>query len=232
MIGGSEGQFELIAMAGRLKAAFNEEVRFLSQKRRSGIEPEKEVLQIEAKTNGGKQSFGFPHCAEWRIRIDRPGPPPFEKVGHDSVDRRSQERMRLGDLVTGLEAARLAERLVEQVRRRQAGERPHVAKMCAEQPVEFFLVGGIKIVAVPPEPVASLGGVQLVPGSLGLLGREAWTDLQQARASVAQEIPPAVVLRMPDPDLVILIDPGSRVQIGEMRPLRRGCEGLGQRGGG
>ena len=41
-------------MDGRLKPVFNAEVRFLAQKRCSGIEPEKEVLQIEAKTNGGK----------------------------------------------------------------------------------------------------------------------------------------------------------------------------------
>src|SRR6478609_6226940 len=105
MIGGSEGHFDPIAMGGRLKPAFYAEVRFLAQKRCGGIEPEKEVLQIETKTNGGKQSFGFPHRAEWRIRIDRPGSAPFEKVGHDSIDRRSQERKRLGDLVTGGEAA-------------------------------------------------------------------------------------------------------------------------------
>src|SRR4029078_5627748 len=98
------------------------------------------MLEIEAEANGGEEAFGLPHRTQRRIGIDRSRPPPFKKVCHPSVECRTQQGMRLSDLIAILKAAPFANRVIEQVWRRQTGQRPHVPKMGAEQSVEFLFV--------------------------------------------------------------------------------------------
>ncbi len=95
------------------------------------------------------------------------------------------------------------------------------------------------IVAVPPEPVASLRRVKRPAGaSRGIVG--ALTAGQQARRLHAplgrrlprprQVLPPLVLLGVPDPDAVIGVDPGTRMNVPDGAPLRHPRQHLGKGG--
>mgnify|MGYP003512905165 CR=1 FL=1 len=86
--------------------------------------------------------------------------------------------------------------------------RPDVPEMRAEEAVEFGFKVGIEIIAVPPEPVAPFGGVEFLPGRLRTVRWKTLCDIHQLCASMTEEIPPAIVFVVPDPDLVVRIDPG------------------------
>ncbi len=87
--------------------------------------------------------------------------------------------------------------------------RPDVPEMRAEEPIELRLKVGIEIIAVPPEPVATLGCVEFLPSRLCTVRRKALCEIHQLCAGMTEEIPPAVVFLVSDPDLVVGIDPGS-----------------------
>ena len=61
--------------------------------------------------------------------------------------------------------ARAADRPAQFRRRRVAQQHVDVLQVLAEQVIEQRVLGAGMIVAVPPEPVAALGDVQLLPGA-------------------------------------------------------------------
>jgi hypothetical protein len=119
------------------------------------------MFAVEPEENGGEESFGLPHRSQRRRRVDGAGPAPFEKIGDHAVEGRGDERQRELHQVQALRRAGLDQGLIQDVGWRHPGIGPDVAQVCAEQAVEFLLVVGIEIVAVPPEPVAAFGGVEL-----------------------------------------------------------------------
>ena len=132
---------------------------------------------------------------------------PFKKIGYHSIDRRGQQRAWLNDAFGFRHEGCCANRPTQLVRRRKTHMRPHVAKMRSEQPVEFRLEVRLEIIAVPPEPVAALGGVEFVPCRSRAVRRKSRCDGCKARSGVAQDIPASIVLLMADPDFIVGIDP-------------------------
>src|SRR5207247_1045050 len=74
-----------------------------------------------------------------------------------------------------------------------------------------------EIIAVPPEPVAALGGQA---GFVGLLALRAWGCALERRAGLAEKLPGLVVLGMADPDAEVGVDPAPAVHARDARPGR------------
>src|SRR5690606_13956255 len=98
----------------------------------------------------------------------------------------------------------------------------NVLEVAAEEFVEEGVVLGREIWPIPPEPVASLRGVDLAKRSIVLgFGEPAGIDLLLEKLPrFAEEVPPAVLLFLTDPDVEVAPDPRAGVQIRD-RLLRR-----------
>ena len=94
--------------------------------------------------------------------------------------------------------------------------------MQAKEVVEERVVVRGEIRAVPPEPVAALGGVDFAQRGGAHVGRElAAVDFPlQKGARFAEQIPRAVFLLLADPDVEVAADPRAGVQGGELVPRR------------
>ena len=66
------------------------------------------------------------------------------------------------------------------------------------------------IVAVPPEPVRPLGDVKLFPRPRDRRWRDVRTRSLERLTRVGQLTPAALVVRVPNPDVEIGVDPGAR----------------------
>jgi hypothetical protein len=91
----------------------------------------------------------------------------------------------------------------------------HVAEVPAKETVEFFIIITVKIVPVPPEPIAPFGGVDLLPSLLPILGgkcRHVLGSSLQKGAGPPQAFPSLIVFRGADPDPEILFNPGAGMQ--------------------
>src|SRR5215471_5953360 len=89
------------------------------------------------------------------------------------------------------------------------------------------------IVAVPPEPVAPLGDVQLLPRALNLLVSlppclPVSLSLDQELARLVQRVPRRVVLLVADPDRVVVVNPAPREQVRQRVARRMGFELLAE----
>src|SRR5690348_4788542 len=93
--------------------------------------------------------------------------------------------------------------------RRHAHMRPDIAEMRTKEPIEFRFEIGIEIIAVPPEPVTAFGGVQFMPCRPRAINGKTRRDSRKLCAGVTEEIPSAIIFLVPDPNLVIRIDPGA-----------------------
>src|SRR6516164_4893790 len=71
------------------------------------------------------------------------------------------------------------------------------------------------LIAVPPEPIASLGDVDFLPGALDLFRRDTWLlrSLLQVFSSLVQGVPGGVVLLVPDPDGEVVMNPTPREKV-------------------
>ena len=87
--------------------------------------------------------------------------------------------------------------------------RPDIAEMSSKEPVEFRFEIGIEIITVPPEPVTAFSGIQFLPGRPRAVRRKAWREIHKLCAGMTEEIPSAIVFVVPDPNLVVGIDPGA-----------------------
>src|SRR5262245_57604273 len=154
------------------------------------------MFKVTPERDGGKEAFRFPHRAKRRMGIDLSGAAPFEEVRNQSVEPGVQEGERLCDLFTAVKSPYLAERLIQEIRRRNTGQCPDVPQMCAEQPVEFLLVRRIEVVAIPPKPVTALSCIEFVPGRLRSIRRQGRGQLQQAGSCMVEEVPSPVVFLM------------------------------------
>src|SRR6516162_9677888 len=77
------------------------------------------------------------------------------------------------------------------------------------------------IVAVPPEPVAALGNVNLFPGPSNTLGEVLLSrPAAQVFPRLVQRIPGRVVFFMPDPDGEVVVNPAARRQSRQRIPRR------------
>src|SRR5262249_54882350 len=77
------------------------------------------------------------------------------------------------------------------------------------------VLGAGVLVAVPPEPVAALGDVDLFPGALDVL--ESYPALRGTQAQVlagdVQGVPGSIILLVADPDGKVVVDPAPRKQV-------------------
>src|SRR5207249_360121 len=98
--------------------------------------------------------------------------------------------------------------------------------MLSKQLVEQVIVLRREIRAIPPEPVASLGGVDFAQRLVLLLDAErAGVDLLlQKTARIAEQIPRAVFLLLADPDVEVRANPRAGVQCRDMPPRRAAVE--------
>jgi hypothetical protein len=79
----------------------------------------------------------------------------------------------------------------------------------SKEPIELLFVVGIKVVPIPPEPIAAFGGIEFVPGGLRALRGECGRNFCETGSSLTHQIPSPIVFLMADPDLIVLIDPGA-----------------------
>ena len=141
------------------------------------VESHDELVLVPAELDRGEEPVSFPHGAKRRPGIDGPRAAPFEKVGHQAVDRGIQPDERLLDRIGLVGDGPGADRGVQLIGRRNAHMYPDIAEMSAKEPVEFRLEISIEVIAVPPEPVAAFGGVQFLPGRLCAVRRKAWCEI-------------------------------------------------------
>ena len=99
-------------------------------------------------------------------------------------------------------------------RRRRPQEGVDVLEVLAEQVVEQRVLGAGVVVAVPPEPVATFGDVQLLPGLADLVRRRQGRlrVFAQVLAGAVQRVPGGVVLFVADPDGEVVVDPAAGEQ--------------------
>ena len=136
---------------------------------------------------------------------------PLVEVRAPAVQHRAQEPQR-NDARVGPHAQR-CHRDLEPARHRQLRPLVDRLQVFPEQAVERRLVGGVVVVAEPPEPVGALGRVQRLPGGRVALG--SGVGRHQGLARAGHQVPRAVLFRMPDPDPEVGIDPRSAVQTPE-----------------
>ena len=106
-----------------------------------------------------------------------------------------------------------------QVVRRLLAKRPiGPAKMLAKERVELAVVRRRVVVAVPPEPVAALGGENRVERDATALRTELGRPRREALTELAQLGPGAAVVAVAHPDTEVGVDP---------RPRKEPCERLG-----
>src|SRR5437764_1279590 len=85
--------------------------------------------------------------------------------------------------------------------------------MLAIQLVEVCVILGVMLGAVPPVPVAALGDQQLLVCELALRRRCRISMFGKKIARGGKIIPCAIVLRRPDPDIKVGVDPRTRRQL-------------------
>ena len=81
--------------------------------------------------------------------------------------------------------------------------------MGPEEPIELLFVVCIKVVPIPPEPIAAFGGIEFVPGGLRAIRGERGSDFSEMGSRVTYQVPSSIVFLVANPDLVVLIDPGA-----------------------
>src|SRR5690606_31246555 len=110
--------------------------------------------------------------------------------------------------------------LKQSSRRRVAQQGIDILQMLAEQLVEQSVECRGMIIPVPPEPVAPLGDVQFLPGTLqavlfhpaGRMGR------MEVLAGAMNRVPGTVVLLMTNPDREVVRDPTAGEQLVDAVP--------------
>src|SRR5215831_6645007 len=106
---------------------------------------------------------------------------------------------------------------VKDVRGSQPHVHPNVSEMGSEEAIELLLVGGVEVIAIPPEPIAPFCCVEFIPCSLGAVGRKVWCEVPEAGPRVTEEFPSLVVFLMANPNFVILVNPGPGMQLSQLR---------------
>src|SRR5262245_43952905 len=96
--------------------------------------------------------------------------------------------------------------------------------MGSKEPIELLLIVGIEIFPIPPEPIAAFGGIEFIPGCLYAIRGKSGSDFGETRSRVTDQIPPPIVLLVADPDLVVLVDPGTGMEVADSSCRRRSFE--------
>src|SRR5262249_41643320 len=162
-------------------------------------EPEIQLLERAARHHG--------HGAALVLAGVAAGTDPLEKR-LPAVDLDLQERARQG--VHGpLGAA--ADRPAQGPRRRGGPPPVDALDELAEEVVEQGVLGAGVVVAVPPEPVAALGDVDLLPRLAEPVGGDEalLAALAEVLAGAVQGVPGGVVFLVADPDGEVVVDPAA-----------------------
>ncbi len=127
-----------------------------------------------------------------------------------NIGREKAQRLRVTEIGTGQ-----ADGDVEMRGRLDAEDAIDVLEMEAEEFVEEEVGVDGEIGAVPPEPVAALGGVDFPPGCLGAFGRDVALGeaLDEEMARFLQPLPALVFLGVADPDVEVAADPRAGMEI-------------------
>ena len=156
----------------------------------------------------GRPTVRLVHGARHLADLQRAGAEPFEVARLLTVERRRQQRRRLG-LGAGRSPRRdvADEELVGDRRLEPAVGVPH---MPPEQIVELQIVRGRVIVAVPPEPITAFRDQQLLVrlGQRGFIDASRPGRAVERRVSIGQLSPRLLVVRVADPDVEVRVDPG------------------------
>ena len=175
-----------------------------------------EVLSVEAKMDE-RQDPWLPldavHRAPKVSHLDRARPEPFKVARFFAVECRGQKRRRQGLRRRGRTGRDVADKQL--VGSRLLQELVDVPKMPAEQAVELGVVGGRRVIAVPPEPVAAFRDEHLFT-SLGQVIRIDAGGRVDRLTGVGQLTPCSLIVGMADPDVEVRIDPGARKHAGEL----------------
>ena len=181
-----------------------------------GLEAQIERLAIEAEEHGGdERRVGHRRAA--RHAIAAGALPVVEAV---AADLRADEAPRRSDRGFGDGARHMRRhRLVELARRRQAERAVGAGEVRAEERVEERVLHGVERLAEPPEPVAALGGEEMLeaPRSRCSGVAPSATARSKRRARAAEQLPGAVLDGIADPDVEGRVDPRARVQLRQAR---------------
>ena len=103
--------------------------------------------------------------------------------------------------------------------------------MLAVEFVEFAVVGGMVLRAIPPVPVTAFGDQDFFEGQLPLRLAGRGSSLGIEIAGVVEIVPGAIVFRSADPDVEVGVNPGARNQRLSWRKFWCRCNGFGDRDG-
>src|SRR3970282_2121856 len=104
--------------------------------------------------------------------------------------------------------------------------------MGSKEPIELLFVVSVKVVSVPPEPIAAFCGIKFVPGGLRAIRGVRGSNFDETGSSLTDQSPSLIVFLVADPDLIVLIDPGARMEVADSPSGRRGFERFGDGSGG
>src|SRR5439155_7724276 len=122
-----------------------------------GIESEEERMDTASEFDCGEEAVRLPHGPTGRIRFNGTGPPPFEEVRDKPVNGGREQTDRQANRIGFVQPVETYDRLVEDLRSRRTSSCKDVPQVRPEQAVEFRFVVRLKLVAVPPKPVAAFG---------------------------------------------------------------------------
>src|SRR5579871_6523893 len=184
-----------------------------AQQQRTQVEAEQQLLEGTACHHG--------HGAALVLAGISAGADPFEEC-LPAVHLDIEEA--IGQRVNGLLAAP-TDRPAQFGRRRVAEDQVNVLQMLAKQEIKQGILARRMFVAIPPEPVAALGNVDLLPGpanavrgNMLLLGA-----CSQMFAGAVQGVPGRVILLMAYPDGEVVVDPAAGKQRSEERRVGKEC---------
>ena len=188
------------------------------------VHADKEALAVEPVEDPGNQRRTPVHARGGYRRHVASRLEPFIVMRDPAVDDRgdkSRGRAQRHHLVMTDDAPG------ELLRRLVVVEQIAVGEMEPEEIVEILVVRRAEVLAVPPEPVAPFGYVELLPGQVTRMP----ALRLQVPAGPGEHLPGLPVLLVADPDRKIVVDPRSGVEAGEAPRGRGALEGVAEPGG-
>src|SRR5438552_3531163 len=176
------------------------------------VEAQIERVQVEAEVDPAERLRALVHGTQRRPAFQIARSPPLEKIRDHTVDYRPDQGHRLP--YDGVGSALPEHRYMQELRNLRPEETIDIRQMEAEQMVEQRLRIGFKVIAIPPEPVATLRRIELFPRSPQRVRRHLFFLFLPLEKSpgLADTLPRVIVFGVPQPAFEIRVDPRPTTQ--------------------